>query len=85
MKKFNYFDVCPCLYWIDEETMTLLMEKKVLRCNNAEIEKGKRFENSGKQGNLKLKYDRKVELLKALAKTSYDNQLWRDLELSWGV
>ena len=25
------------------------------------------------------------ELLKALAKTSYDNQFWRDLELSWGI
>ena len=85
LQKFNHFDVCPCLYWIDEETMTLLMEKKVLRCNLVEIEKGKWFENSGKQGNLKLKYERKEELLKALTKTSYNNQLWRVLELSWEI
>ena len=85
LQRFNHFDVCPCLYWIDEETMTLLMERKVLRSNLVEIEKGKWFESSGKQGNLKLKYERKEELHKALAKTSYDNQFWMDLELSWGI
>ena len=58
------------------------MEKKVSRCDLVEIEKKKWFESTDKDGNLKLKYERKEEFKNALSKTSYDNQFWRDLELS---
>ena len=85
LNKFKYFDICPCVYAIDEDSISLLMNNRIIRRDKVEIEKKKWFEQLENSEMLRLRYERKGEINDILSRISFDEQFWRDIELSWGM
>ena len=85
LNKFKYFDICPCVYAIDEDSISLLMNNRITRRDIVEIEKKKWFEQLENSEMLRLRYERKGEINDILSRISFDEQFWRDIELYWGM
>ena len=70
---------------MDEDTITSINKNKISRRDIIKIELAKWFDAEKEPNSYQLKYEKINEVKILLLKLPYQDKLWSDISLAWGV
>ena len=84
-KQNKSFDICPCMYGIDNKSLISIIDGNLRRQDEIDIQLKKYFESSDNGSSYKLKGERQKEVMAELSNFHYSERLWDDIEKSWKI